>query len=632
VFWATGNAVLAANAAAFASYPAAAIAAQLLFVTMGAGLGAAWVGGLLFALGPLRVPASLQILQYANLFLPLVAWSLVRLRGEPTRARAVLLFVVIALGALSSYHLAAMIGVVGAVWGVLELARPLPRRLRFVACAAAAGAAAVAVVAVVSIPYFLRPEAHDAVLLGTQGGIRQPSPVRDTVKWFALLAPLLFGAPALVLAAAGLPALLARRAPVARRLAVSGASLVLVGAVLMLPPEPVRALIDGSPLRFLRAPWRFVAVAGLGTALLATALLEWLCRRWSPLASRIAVAAAAALAIAHGVRLVENGVDPVAPLAFDRAVYEAVGRVAAVQGGGPLLELPERDAAGEGVRSDIPRALVDPDAMVGVTLHGQPLVTGRTGYPPPHRRMLDVMIARLPAREALQELVDATHLRWLLLRPEGFWADDRRRRGLLATAGVTPVLERDGWVLARVDLTPSREDWYATISEPANAARSPFGVPLAPLDPATAAAEVSLRTPPRSPRARTIVWVDSEVRNAGADPWPVTGYVGTRLGVFLAAQWHPVSGPPAAPFSQVLALPRDLAPGETARQRLPLKVPREPGVYELELLVKQWNGSRFESPANRPFRGRVEVVAQGAAPPRAGGAAVGEGNERPAPG
>lgn len=54
VFWLTGNAVLAANVLILLSYPLAALAMDRLLVALGAGRLVAWVGGLVFALGPDR--------------------------------------------------------------------------------------------------------------------------------------------------------------------------------------------------------------------------------------------------------------------------------------------------------------------------------------------------------------------------------------------------------------------------------------------------------------------------------------------------------------------------------------------------------------------------------------------------
>jgi hypothetical protein len=612
VFWATGNAVLAANAVALLSYPMAALAAEILLLELGAATAPAWIAGLLFALGPLRVPANLQVLQYLNLFLPLLAWALTRLRADPTTRRAMVVFVVATIGALSSYHMAAMLAVTGAVWGALECLRPLPGRGRFAARALAAAFAALVVLAVLSVPYFLRPEARDPELLGVLG-IRGASPVRDTIRWFWLLAPAFFGVVPLAIAACGLIVLVLPPLRASRRLAVAGLALLLVGGVLMLPPEPIRAVIDHSPLRFLRAPWRFVTIAGLGSALLSAALLEWLRARLPEGLARVALVAAFALVVAtQGRRLVAEGLDPVPALAFDRGVYEAVGRVAKVQGEGPLLELPMHDAVGERVRSDVPRASLEPDAMVGATLHGQPLVTGRTGYPPPHRRMLDEMIRRLPDPQALQEMVDATHLRWILLRPEGYWADIRTRRALLDLAGVEPVLERDGWVLARVDRRPDRPGWFDAIATPEVGVRSPLGTPLELLEPSSAAAEVVVQGVPAEVTAQGFIPIVATVRNEGSSVWPVATYVGTRLGVFLGVHWRPVPGAPGEEAVQAFTLPRDLAPGESATQELILKTPVVPGTYDLELLVKQWAGSRFEGTENRPFRTRVEVAERGA--------------------
>ena len=72
-----------ANAVALASYPLAALAMDRLLLALGCGGLVAWTGGLLFALGPLRVPGNLQVLQYPNVYLPLLALALMRLRREP---------------------------------------------------------------------------------------------------------------------------------------------------------------------------------------------------------------------------------------------------------------------------------------------------------------------------------------------------------------------------------------------------------------------------------------------------------------------------------------------------------------------------------------------------------------------
>jgi hypothetical protein len=69
--------------------------------------------------------------------------------------------------------------------------------------------------------------------------------------------------------------------------------------------------------------------------------------------------------------------------------------------------------------------------MLGSTRHWLPLVSGLTGYPAAHRDLLQSVIARLPAAEAVHELVDMTHVRWLLLRPSAEWSDAGMREELL---------------------------------------------------------------------------------------------------------------------------------------------------------------------------------------------------------
>jgi hypothetical protein len=61
----------AATWTAFLLYPLAALATERLAARLGASPLAAWLAGLCFALGPFRVPAHLQTVQYANVFLPL---------------------------------------------------------------------------------------------------------------------------------------------------------------------------------------------------------------------------------------------------------------------------------------------------------------------------------------------------------------------------------------------------------------------------------------------------------------------------------------------------------------------------------------------------------------------------------
>src|SRR5262249_44755017 len=59
-FWLSGNAVLATNVCLFFSYPLASFSMETLLRRVGLSRFPAFVAGLAFALGPLRVPANIQ--------------------------------------------------------------------------------------------------------------------------------------------------------------------------------------------------------------------------------------------------------------------------------------------------------------------------------------------------------------------------------------------------------------------------------------------------------------------------------------------------------------------------------------------------------------------------------------------
>ncbi|MFM7143899.1 MAG: hypothetical protein ACKO2K_18500, partial [Alphaproteobacteria bacterium] len=129
---ATGNATLAASGAALLGYPLAAVAMDALLLELGCAPFAAWTAGLLFALGPLRVPGNLQVLQYPNFWFPVVALALSSLRRRPTAGRAIGAGLTLALGGLSSLYMVPMVAICGATWFAFEALRRTPGRWRFV--------------------------------------------------------------------------------------------------------------------------------------------------------------------------------------------------------------------------------------------------------------------------------------------------------------------------------------------------------------------------------------------------------------------------------------------------------------------------------------------------------------------
>ena len=389
--WLTGNPVLVANAIVWLSYPLAAWAAYRLLLALGCDALVAWTGGLVFALGPLRVPANLEVIHYLNVYLALAALALHRLRDRPSAGRTLALFLVLTAGAASGYYLAAMLAATAALWTAIELARPLPRG-RFLAHAALAAAAASVVLLAISIPWFGRPE----LALGQDvGGIQPVRPDRLSLLALATYLRLLFGTVPLVLALLGLTALAAGDA-VARRLAVAGLVVATAGLVVVFPSRAVADAIAASPLRFLRAEFRLATVAGLGTTLLAAALLESVRALLGARAGRGAAVGAGVLVVATlGVALSGTRPDRIAAASVDRPVYEAVAR-ATSSDAGPLLELPLVDTHPERRRSTLPLGQLESEGMVGSLAHWLPLVTGHSGYPPLHRGVLLDMVRGLP--------------------------------------------------------------------------------------------------------------------------------------------------------------------------------------------------------------------------------------------
>jgi hypothetical protein len=111
---------------------------------------------------------------------------------------------------------------------------------------------------------------------------------------------------------------------------------------------------------------------------------------------------------------------------------------------------------------------LDPEAMLGTTLHGQPLIVGHSGYLPPHRPMVTRTIKRLPAPEAVQELVDTTRLRWLLVRPPASWDGVNLHRSFVDAIATVPGMRRaaeiDGWSLFEVERPPLDARLYDAIA------------------------------------------------------------------------------------------------------------------------------------------------------------------------
>jgi len=420
---------------------------------------------------------------------------------------------------------------------------------------------------------------------------------------------LLFGIVPGALAIAGLAAG-ASRDPVARRLAIAGTVVAVVGLVLVFPPVSVVRAIEATPFRFLRMPFRFATVAGLGTALLAAAALELVRVRADARAAAMAAAVCAALVVAtHG--LVLSGVrDPIAGFGPERALHEAVGATARADGGGPILVLPLVDAHPERRGEVLPLGQLESDDMTSSARHWLPLVGGHTGYPPLHRPVLEAAVRALPRSDALDELVDLTHVRWLLLRPLDYWSDPTVPERILALPGVTSRLERDGWVLARVDRPVRRTQWYDAVRGGLRPGVTVLGTRLAAIPERDATATVRALAPvPVHAVAGEPIPVELAVTNAGVAPWPVVVPAGTPrvFAVQAVATWRRIDAD--APVERAaLPLHRDVPAGDGIVETAEVLAPRTPGTYELAIGIEQEVGARFDGPRNASLRAEVVVA------------------------
>jgi hypothetical protein len=337
---------------------------------------------------------------------------------------------------------------------------------------------------------------------------------------------------------------------------------------------------------------------GLGTALLLALALETVRRRLGTVG-----VAAAALVVPwqSGWTLGRPTVDEMHPAGRDAPIYRTVGEFAARLGAGPLLELPTTRGRGG------PR--LEPDAMLGSTWHWQPLVTGYTGYPPPHRALLRRTLARLPDRAALDDLIDMTHLRWILVRPAADWTSPSARSRffeLLAGAGAKMLWGDRDWFLVRLDRLARHPGWFAALASGPRPGRSLLGTPLAPLPPNAAARIMGTGLPPAM-RPLRVGTLRARVMNVGVVPWPVAVApdVPPTHTVRLAVGWRALDAPPEreVPAPAIVELPRDLAPGDSVTVDVALLTPREPGSYEITAAVEQvGDGTLAGPPLRLPMR------------------------------
>jgi hypothetical protein len=600
VYAATGNAVLAANVAALLCLPAAAFAMERLLAAQGLGGAAAWFGGLVFAIGLTLVPPSLQSLQHVVVFLPLVALRLQRLREQPRARETGILALVVAAGMFSSYYMAVLVVVTAAAWGAFELWRCERHRGRFAAGAAAAVSVAGLALVAISGPYLRRPSGTSATLTPLAG----MDAFWARAGWLALGVeardPVSLGLVALAIG--GAAASLRSRAR-ERGLGVTALVFVALGGVLVAFGWP--EVLDRW-LGFFRTRTRYLLLSTFGLSVLVAvavdrlrSLLPW---RGGGMAL---LAVCAGTLVAGRLDLVAKRSDMVLA-ARDREHYRQLRLLAEEHGPGPVLEMPY-----------VATALRDgsPEAMVGQLEHGLPLVTGFTGYPPDHAAFLRHLLIALPAPAALETLIDATHLRWILVRPAEEWPDPGARArfldGVRGSAALGPSWTIGPWTVLRLDWTPQHPAWFEALAAGPQPGRSVLGVPMAPLSDAEARAIVSARRTSGLPHAGRRIEVEAVVHNRGPVAWPAWTAGGwDRPGlVRWEAHWRRRDDV-FAPWTLARTWPlrHDVAADEVLAQSLSLPAPAQPGLWDLRITVRQRDGAAFSGPGNAQTLLRLDVA------------------------
>jgi hypothetical protein len=661
--WLAGSSVAAANLTALLSYVLAVACMDVLLIALGIEPWAAFVVALSYGFGWQGRPGRLHILQSQHFYVPLAALALHRLRERPTRGRALAVTAVLTAGLLSSYHMAVYLTVGMTVWGTAECLRAGDGRGRYAGRAIAAGVVAAALLVTISIPYLLRPEAHGGAELAYSrwrmthlesepegpanadllfvlrsfvgcavGGGQSQSCL--PVDWLAERVWTLARGGALPSSLLVVPALVligfadaARTASPRRQIFLAGAAFVLTGVLLAGPayctvagmelPLPA-ALLAASPARFIRVPDRALVLAFFGGALLVACGLDVGFRRLgrpARLAAVVLLTLATVFRFPLSPAILASKTMPRMPweglqrfgrlspvryltnpaLGVDAPSYAAVAEKVRALGPGPLLDLP-----------------VTPDgtAVMGQMVHRQPTICFYTGYLPVHVSMVERLIAELPHAAALDDLIDMTELRWIVLRPEHEWPSAKVYRrhvdALRAHPRVITMMAPGDFTLVQLDPRSHRPDWPRSLAAGPRRGVSSLGTPLVRLPAGQAFVRVHAR--PRA-TAGLPVPIRVAVANESSRAWAASppARPGVPLTVRLELKWTASGDPDDEAARETFELRRDVLAGEKIGQVVRTTAPERPGRYRIEVAVRQVEGADLASPQN-PASTEVEIT------------------------
>lgn len=611
----TGEALLATNLVLFLTYPLAALAMQRLLIALGCSSGTAFVVGFAFALAPGRVPPSPHNLQFLNLYLPLIALSLRKLRESPDVRHTTLFGLVTALAVFSSFYTAVITAVVGGLWFLLELTREGGRRGQFVVATLAATLIVGVLLGAISLPYFeykagrgtappVSPEERLRQIM-TQAGANHAH-FKQRSDWLHLPIVLALGIVCLALG---------RRDT--RRWTVLGLVSIVVawllgGGSAVLSEELGISAARGFTVRsfpglgFFRYPGRLAVITGFGAALIAASAVVAIHGRLGPWPAR---AALTLLVVFMTATRVPGFVSPDTVTFLDGPpdLARRVRQTADTFGRGPLIELPVVDPL---TRRPELRGGSEVRAMLRGLEHGLPLLDGHTGYLPLHR--VTAPYANLQ-RSHLLRIVDATGLRWILLRPPEEWPRQVRRNydTLVDGPHVTERLSLGGWKLLEVTVEPWSDDWIRAIREKqVGQDTTPLGTPLTSLSGQDTRGKIRARLS-KALAANALVPIRLQVENQGKVVWPGTP---NRLGsatpslVQLQATWTPHETDQPAVATLGSSLGWDVPPGRTYPLHPRIATPVTPGHYDVTLRLAQQTDHGLEILATNEVTKTVEVL------------------------
>lgn len=590
-WWATGNPTLAVNLLVLATYPLSGLGMYLLARRF-TGAPAAALAGFFYAFCPARYAAlgSLHLLgvQYFPLTLLLTERWL-----EKARVRdATLLGTALVLQALSSFYVAYALVLLYGPYLLLALwwwrARIDRRRLTGLAIVFAIVAG---VMIPLSLPYLRLKQLGVIPSFGT-GDPRPPwflpeVSTRLTLNYFrgSSVGPVGFVLVLLALASwrgARWPRLLALVPVVVGTLAALGPE-VQVGARTLW--TPYRLLVDWIPgFGTIRVPLRLLSVAHVGIALLAGLGFERLLGR-TRLFGWPAAATASALALWTFVplppfELHEQTTPETLPASYRWLAAGGEGRA--------LLELPAAGIAGAAQR------------MYLSTFHWLPLIDGYSGYYPDTPGYVYGLARRLPAEDALQALVDAVDVGWVLVHRDALPPESAARWSERLPSGLETTAAWDGDLLLRVT-RPAMHDQRARLL---SSTETLDGTPLAPLGAQCPGRLEIARLPPAPWQEGKLVPLVVSIRNDGQAPWPAHGLLPRHLVQVRAC----IAPPDHLPCVAAMAgLPADVPAGASVTVTVPVRPAPGRGVQSLEVSLVQIGDGSLERCGVQPLRLPVAV-------------------------